>query len=98
MEVLISPAKASIWGVPLVIFSILIPLVGAILFAYIISKRLAPLLKAAPDSRLDQPGNRVLQLFKLAILQYRHPRYPLAGIIHILIFSGFIILSLRSVT
>ncbi|MBW2053344.1 MAG: (Fe-S)-binding protein [Deltaproteobacteria bacterium] len=96
--VLISPAKAAIFGIPSVIFSILIPLIGTLLFAYIILKRLTPLLKAAPDPRLDRLINRVFQLFKFAILQYRHLRYPVAGIIHILIFAGFVILSLRSVT
>ena len=30
--------------------------------------------------------------------QWKHPRYPAAGILHILIFSGFIILALRSFT
>ncbi len=96
--VLISPAAATLAGVPLVILSVLIPLVGIALFLYIISKRLAPLLKAAPDPRLNQIRDRISQLFKFAIFQYRHLRYPSAGIIHILIFAGFIILSVRSVS
>ncbi|MCK5347776.1 MAG: (Fe-S)-binding protein, partial [Desulfobacula sp.] len=41
---------------------------------------------------------RFLKMFKYAIGQYRHPRYKDAGIIHIVIFAGFMILSLRSIT
>ena len=91
-----SPANASVLCIPTVIFSILIPLFGILLFAYIISKRLVPLLQASPDHRLDRFKDRIFKLLKFAILQYRHPRYPLAGVIHILLFAGFIILSLRS--
>ncbi|MBU0698410.1 MAG: (Fe-S)-binding protein, partial [Proteobacteria bacterium] len=95
---LISPAKATVLGIPTAIFSLLIPLVGAGIFAYIIAMRLKPLVLAAPDSRLDRLADRLLNMFKYAIGQYRHPRYLDAGIIHILLFAGFIILSLRSIT
>ncbi len=45
---LTSPAAASLFGIPTIIFSILIPIVGTALFAYIIIRRLTPLVKAAP--------------------------------------------------
>ena len=96
--VLISPAEASFLGISTRIFSILIPVAGILIFSYIISKRITPLLKAAPDPRLDRIGARITGLLKYAILQFRQPRYPLAGILHIFIFAGFLILSLRSVT
>ena len=96
--VLISPAKASVLGIPTVVFSVVIPLVGIFVFVYIILRRLVPLLKAAPAHPIDRLQDRILQLLKVAILQYRQPRYPIAGIIHIFIFAGFVILSLRSIT
>ena len=96
--VLISPAKASVLGIPTVVFSVVIPLVGIFVFVYIIMRRLVPLLKAAPAHPIDRLQDRILQVLEFAILQYRHPRYPIAGIIHIFIFAGFVILSLRSIT
>ncbi|OEU59900.1 MAG: electron transfer flavoprotein [Desulfobacterales bacterium PC51MH44] len=95
---LISPAKAIIFDIPAVILALLIPLIGVGIFTYIIALRLKPLVKAAPDQRLDRLTSRLINMFKYAIGQYRQPRYLLAGIIHIVIFAGFIILSLRSIT
>jgi Fe-S oxidoreductase len=93
---LISPANASFFGIPAYIFSILIPVVGIGLFAYIMNKRLAPLLKASPDLRFDRIPERISNLIRLWLIQYRQPRYMLAGVLHIMIFAGFIILSVRS--
>jgi Fe-S oxidoreductase len=96
--VLISPAEATVLGIPCVIFSLIIPLVGVGIFTYIIALRLKPLVKACPDPRLDRPAVRFFKMIKYAVGQYRHPRYRDAGIIHIIIFTGFVILSLRSIT
>ncbi|MEE8432641.1 MAG: (Fe-S)-binding protein [Candidatus Desulfatibia sp.] len=95
---LISPAKATLVGIPTVIFSLLIPLIGVGVFAYIIAMRLKPLVLAAPDQRFDHLIQRLLNMLKYVIGQYRHPRYMDAGIIHIFLFAGFMILSLRSIT
>jgi len=93
---IISPAKASFLGLPTVIFSILIPLIGIAVFTYLMAMRRAPLINAAPDSRFDRPFERFSNVLKIWLAQYRHPRYMLAGIIHIIIFSGFLILSIRA--
>ena len=95
---LISPAKAIVFDMPAVIFSLLIPLIGVGIFSYIIALRLKPLIKASQDPRFDRWLTRFYSMFKYAVGQYRHPRYLLAGIIHIILFSGFVILSLRSIT
>jgi len=92
----ISPADASVIGIPAVIFSVLIPLMGIAIFAYIINKRIAPLLKAAPDHRLDRISERIIQTLKIWLVQYRQPRYMFAGILHIIIFFGFLTLAIRS--
>jgi len=93
---LVSPASAYIHGIPVIVFSILLPLVGIGVFIYIVSKRLNPLLDAAPDPRLDHPGKRLLKMLKFGIAQYRQPRYKFSGILHIVIFFGFLTLSIRS--
>ena len=93
---LIAPAKYFFLFIPTVVFSILIPLVGVAVFAYIMAIRLAPLVKAAPDSRLDHIPQRIVNVVKIWLGQYRQPRYMLAGVVHIVIFAGFLILSIRS--
>jgi len=94
--VLISPAKASILGIPTVIFSVLIPIAGVALFAYIMAKRVAPLVFSNPDFRFDRIPERIKGVLKLWLAQWKQPRYMLAGVIHIMLFAGFIILSIRS--
>ncbi|MBF0226146.1 MAG: (Fe-S)-binding protein [Desulfobacterales bacterium] len=96
--VLISPAKASILGIPLAIFALIIPVVGIAFFTYIIAKRLAPIILAAPDERFDNLPARIKNVLVIWLGQYKQPRYMLAGVLHILIFAGFLILSVRSIS
>jgi hypothetical protein len=95
---LISPAKAVYFGVPGIVLFILIPVIAVGIFAHIIIRRILPLLKASPDPRTDRISERIRSVFKMWLGQYRHPRYRLVGILHILLFSGFLILSIRSLT
>jgi Fe-S oxidoreductase len=95
-NVLIAPAKYFFLFIPTVIFSILIPLLGVAVFTYIMAIRMAPLVKAAPDSRFDRIPQRIYNVVKIWLGQYRQPRYMVAGVVHILIFAGFLILSIRS--
>ncbi len=95
---LISPALASIAGIPVKFFGIIIPIIGILIFAHIINKRLMPLKLSASDPRMDRIGLRINSLFKIWLAQYRQPRYMLAGVLHILIFAGFLIISLQSIT
>ena len=96
---LISPAKAWVLGfIPTMFFSIIIPIIGVACFTYIIAKRIAPLVRSKPDPRLNNIPDRLANMFKFAIGQYRQPRYMMAGVLHIVLFAGFMILSLRSIT
>ncbi|MGE0082856.1 MAG: (Fe-S)-binding protein [Desulfococcaceae bacterium] len=93
---LIAPAKASILGIPTVIFSVLIPVLGVALFTYIMAKRVAPLIFANPDFRFNRIQERAKALLKFWLAQWKQPRYRTAGIVHIMLFAGFLILSVRS--
>lgn len=93
---LIPPAGTAFLGVPMAYVYFLITCAGLCLFAYILYKRLAPLLRAAPDPRADRIGSRIRQVLLIWLGQWRQPRYLLAGVIHIFIFAGFLILGLRS--
>lgn len=97
MSSLIGPASFKIFGFfPTALLSFLIPVVGVALFAYIMARRLAPLVRAAPDRRLNRIPERIKNLLVLWLAQYRQPRYMTAGIVHIVIFAGFLVLSIRS--
>ena len=71
-------------------------LAGIGVFAYIVWRRLIPLLHAQPDCRFDQPLRRLGKVAQFWFGQGKHPRYPAAGFLHILIFTGFILLVIRS--
>ncbi len=94
--ILVSPQSFSVLWIPTVIFSLLIPVIGAAIFTFIMAKRIAPLVKAAPDYRFDDLPQRLFNVLKIWFAQWRQPRYMLAGVLHIAIFAGFLILSIRS--
>ena len=99
MSPLIGPASFKLFGFfPAVILSILIPMAGVGFFAYIMARRLAPLVRAAPDYRFDNFVDRLKNLFIIWLGQIRQPRYMVAGVLHIIIFAGFLVLSIRSVS
>lgn len=78
-------------------FAWIIFIVSTAFFVFLIHKRLKILTAAKSDPRFDGFRNRISVLIKYGILQKRQPEYPKSGIIHILIFWGFIVLGLRSV-
>ncbi|MEL7641961.1 MAG: (Fe-S)-binding protein [Solidesulfovibrio sp.] len=94
---LLSPAKAWVFFLPARALSIAIVLVGLTIFAVLLARRLKPMLRAAPDRRFDRLSERVFRVLKIWLAQWRQPRYPAAGILHIVIFAGFLCLSVRSV-
>lgn len=96
MSPLISPADYSLAGIPLSVFSMLIPLVGIGVFAYIIKQRSTILGLAAADPRFENHSDRLKNLLSLWLAQSRQLRYTTAGVIHIVIFVGFLILSIRA--
>jgi Fe-S oxidoreductase len=91
-----SPAHAHDWLVTSRSLFLTIHIVGVLCFAYIVAKRLAPLLRAERDVRLDHPLTRTGRVFKFWLGQWRHPRYRFAGTLHILFFAGFILLVART--
>ena len=80
-------------GTPLNVIVALIQIVGLLCFGYIVAKRLAPLLHGQRDPRLGRPWMRVQRVVKFWFGQWKHPRYRLAGTLHLFIFAGFLILA-----
>jgi len=67
-------------------------------FGYILWRRVALLRAAAPSPRFDRIGERLRRLLTIGFGQSRQPRYWVAGPLHIVIFAGFLVLSVRSLT
>jgi Fe-S oxidoreductase len=75
---------------------LLIHLLGLACFAYIIARRLIPLIQGERDFRLDQPWVRLGRVMKFWLGQWKQPRYRAAGTLHIFIFAGFLVLAIRA--
>lgn len=76
----------------------LLHVLGVLCFAYIVARRMIPLMRAERDLRFDHPLRRFTNVLKYWFGQWKHPRYKAAGILHILIFAGFVVLALRAFT
>lgn len=80
------------------IFMTILLVIALSVFAYLMTPRMRLLLQARPDARFDRIGERIAGTLKFAIGQARMIRDPVAGIAHIFIFSGFMVLALATVT
>ena len=89
-------AHPSVPGISLPVLTFLIQVTGLACFAYIVYKRVAPMVHAESDYRLDRPWLRIQKIVKFWFGQWKHPRYRLAGTLHLLIFAGFLILATRA--
>ena len=98
MHYRVQPALEHYLGIPGYFITLLILLVGLALFLYIIYKRYLLLKPAKPDPRFDSLWRRFYDLIIYGIFQWRQPRYLWIGILHLMIFWGFVILALRSIT
>jgi len=96
----LSPTEASVFGVPGPLLFALLLLAAIVFFAYTASRRVQLLLlgSGAPDPRFDRPGRRLWNVVEYGLLQRKMFRDPYAGLYHILIFSGFVVLSVRTVS
>ncbi len=92
------PAQVTDWLTPGRNLFLAIHVLGVACFAYIVERRLVPLLRAERDPRFDRPLARLGKVCKFWLGQWKHPRYKTAGTLHILIFSGFILLATRAFT
>jgi len=98
MEGLQSPAQATYWFIQGYVLFAILKVLGLGAFAYIVGKRLVPLMRGARDVRFDRPVARLGRVLQFWLAQWKHPRYWFAGIVHILVFAGFLVLFTRAVT
>jgi Fe-S oxidoreductase len=91
-----SVAQATYGFIPGSLLFLLIPLLGLACFSWILSRRLLPLLHAERDVRFDRPLARLGRVLQFWLGQWKQPRYFLAGILHIFLFAGFLLLLIHS--
>ncbi len=78
------------------VFMWIIAIAALTVFAFIIRSRIDLLLKSEKDPRFSNLKQRFLDLIDYGFIQKRQPRYLWAGVIHMMIFWGFVVLGLRS--
>ena len=95
----LTPAQAFYFGLPGNVLFALVLLVAVVLFVVTVSRRVQLLLigAGAPDDRFDHPFRRLWHVVEYGILQRKMWQDPYAGLYHILIFSGFVVLLLRTI-
>src|SRR5262245_28374298 len=76
------------------VFGLLV-LFAILAFAYSIGRRIRVLLAAAPEPRFDRIGLRIRRTIEYAFIQKRMFRDVYAGVFHIFIFGGFVVLLVR---
>jgi len=88
-----SIAHATFWFVSGRTLFACLHLLGLACFVFIAARRLQPLRAAQRDLRFDHPWTRLGRVLQYWLSQWRHPRFPYAGAMHLLIFAGFLILA-----
>ncbi len=91
------PTERTILGIPGTWSFGLLVLLSVVAFVYSISRRIRVLLVTAPENRFDRIGTRIARTIQFAFLQKRMFRDLYAGVFHIFLFSGFIVLLVRTV-
>jgi Fe-S oxidoreductase len=93
----LNPALQTFLGIPAFVLGWIVFVLGVGLFLSLIYRRYLLLRAGQPDPRFDALTARVSGLLRYGFLQTRQPRYLWAGVIHLVIFWGFVVLGLRSV-
>ncbi len=90
------PTERLVLGLPgRAVFGLLV-LAAVAFFVYSMSRRIRVLLAGRPDGRFARIPERIGKTLEYAFAQRRMFRDPFAGFFHILIFSGFMVLTVRS--
>src|SRR5450432_3793249 len=92
------PTSAQVFGLPgTVLFGALV-LLAVLAFVYSLARRIRVLAAGAPENRFDRIPTRLWKMVEYAIAQKRMFRDVYAGTFHILIFGGFVVLTVRSLS
>ncbi|HYB53165.1 MAG TPA: (Fe-S)-binding protein, partial [Thermoanaerobaculia bacterium] len=91
------PTQRAVFGMPGTLFFGLLVLFAVVAFVYSASRRIRVLMAGAPEPRFDRIGLRLRRTLEYAFAQKRMFRDFYAGVFHIFIFSGFVVLTVRTI-
>jgi Fe-S oxidoreductase len=91
-----NPTSISFLGLPGLGVFWFVTAAAVALAIYSLSRRFDLLAAGAPEDRFDEIPARIRGVVDFALIQRRMFRDPFAGIYHILIFWGFVVLSVRT--
>ena len=90
------PSEGLVLGIPgRAVFALLV-LASIVAFVYSCSRRIRVLLAGQPDNRFTRIPERIWRTLEFAFAQKRMFRDFYAGLFHILIFGGFVVLTVRT--
>lgn len=93
------PTEATFLGLPGSLAFLFVLTLAVVLFAWTASRRWQLMTTGGQlEVRWDRPWERIRGVLELGILQRKMFRDPFAGLYHILIFSGFVVLSVRTLS
>ncbi len=95
---ILEPANVPLAGIPAPAVAFVVFAAAISMFSYVMFRRIKLLRLGMPDARFSDIAERIRLTLVYGFGQWRQPRYLGAGILHILLFAGFLILSLRSLT
>jgi len=90
------PTHRLILGIPGRLLFGLLVLFAVLVFVYSVSRRIRLLLALSPESRFDRIGARIGKTLEYAFAQKRMFRDLYAGTFHIFLFTGFLVLTVRT--
>jgi len=91
------PTEQTLLGLPGTWFFGLLVLLATAAFVYSMSRRVRVFFATAPENRFDRIGTRIWKTIEYAFLQKRMFRDLYAGVFHIFLFTGFIVLLVRTI-
>ena len=91
------PTERAVFGMPGTVFFGLLVLLSVVAFVYSMSRRVRVLLATTPENRFDRIGERIGKTIEYAFLQKRMFRDLYAGTFHIFLFTGFVVLLVRTI-
>ncbi|MGH9367508.1 MAG: hypothetical protein ACRD3M_07525, partial [Thermoanaerobaculia bacterium] len=91
------PTERVLFGLPGTVFFGLLILLSIAAFLFSASRRIRVLLAGAPEPRFDRIGLRLGRTLEYAFAQRLMFRDFYAGLFHIFIFGGFVVLLVRTV-
>lgn len=92
-----SPMYTNVWFIPGWIFFIIIILAAVIIFSLAVYRRYKLVSLGQPVDRFDQPGKRLKVTLTHIFRQTSVLRERFSGLMHILIFYGFVVLMIGNV-